>query len=123
MLPQAHADAAAPITGIAAAPRASPAVQHLAAILRGPCGHVHEGANLPRAREVETAKVRAGGRYALHVRHTQRTYSADSSLLAIYFLKNFLFARCAREVTPLRGVTCILSCREPTRVVLAEVFA
>ena len=107
MLPQAHADAAAPITGIAAAPRASPAVQHLAAILRGPCGHVHECAKLPRAREVKTAKVRAGGRYALHVRHTQRTYSADSSLLAIYFLKNFLFARCAREVTPLRGVTCI----------------
>ena len=86
MLTQAHADAAAPITGIAAAPRASPAVQHLAAILRGPCGHVHECAKLPRAREVKTAKVRAGGRYALHARHTQRTYSADSPLLANYFL-------------------------------------
>ena len=83
MLTQAHADAAAPITGIAAAPRASPAVQHLAAILRGPCGHVHECAKLPRAREVKTAKARAGGRYPLHVRRTQRTYSADSSLLAI----------------------------------------
>ena len=114
MPPQAHADAAAPITGIAAAPRASPAVQHLpgrhpawAMRTRHTCTKARTSANLPRAREVETAKVRAGGRYALHVRHTQRTYSADSSLLAIYFLKNFLFARCAREVTPLRGVTCI----------------
>ena len=104
---QAHADAAAPITGIAAAPRASPAVQYLAAILRGPCGHVHKGANLPRAREVATAETRAGGCYALHVRRIQRTYSADSSLFTIYFLKNFLFARCAREVSPLPGETCI----------------
>ena len=107
MLPQANADAATPMAGIAAAPRASRAVQHLAAILRGPCGHVHEGANFPRAREVATAETRAGGCYALHVRRIQRTYSADSSLFTIYFLKNFLFARCAREVSPLPGETCI----------------
>ena len=54
MLTQAHADAAAPITGIAAAPRASPAVQHLAAILRGPCGHYSGHDTRARRRELST---------------------------------------------------------------------